>query len=107
MAPRTYWTAPVPSLSFVDGSAFTGTALADISPLPAKPMPLPEQGTTLRLRANLELTTASATPTLTLGFYWGGIAGVAVAAGAAIAVPAAITAGEVIMDYEGEFRILG
>jgi hypothetical protein len=104
---RTYWVAPVPAMGFVDGTPFTGTALADISPLPAKPMPVVEQGTVLRLRANLELTTASATPTLTLGFYWGGIAGVAVAAGAAIAVPAAITAGEVIAEYEGEFRVLG
>lgn len=107
MAPRTYWVAPVPPMNFSDGSAFTGLSLLDISPVPARPMPNPELGSVLRLRANFELTSGSATPTLTLGFYWGGIAGTAIASATGIAIPASVTAGPLIMEYEGEFRVLG
>ncbi len=109
MAARSYWDAPVPPLSFADGSPFTGTSvLTDISPGAVKPTPVPEQGSVLRLRAFFEITTTSATPTLTLGFYWGGAAAAApVAAAAGLAIPASVTAGPGVLEYEGEFRALG
>lgn len=106
---RSYWVAPVTPLTYTDGTAFTSaTTLTDISPAASRPTPVPELGTCLRLRAFCEVTTTSATPTLTLGFYWGGVAAAnPVASGAGLVMPASITAGELIIEYEGEFRALG
>lgn len=106
MAPRTYWVAPIPPMNFADGTPSTALSLTDITPTPNKPMPNPEQGSILRLRAHCEVTSTSTTPTLLLGFYWGGIGGVALATATALVMPI-VTSGPVIMEYEGEFRILG
>ncbi len=112
MGARTYWVAPVPPLGFADGAAFTGLSLLDVSPgalLTPRQVPalVPELGTTMRIRATGQYTSTSATPTLTLGVYWGGIAGVALASAAGLATSASGTAWPWIIEYEGEFRALG
>jgi hypothetical protein len=112
MGARTYWVAPVPPLNFASGTAFTGTSLLDISPgalLTPRQVPalVPELGTTMRVRATGQVTSTSATPTLVLGLYWGGIAGVPLASLAALAVTASFAAWPWILEYEGEFRALG
>ena len=112
MGARTYWVAPVPPLNFADGSAFTGLSLLDVSPgalLTPRQVPalVPELGTTIRVRAAGQYTSTSATPTLTLGVYWGGVAGVALASVAGLAASASGTAWPWWLEYEGEFRALG
>jgi hypothetical protein len=109
MGARSYWVAPVPPQNFADGTAFTGLTLQDISPTPARTIGafVPEQGTGLRLRAFGEYTSTSATPTLTLGFYWGGFGGVALAAATGVAISASAVAWPWMMEWEGEFRLLG
>jgi hypothetical protein len=113
MAARNYWVAPLPPLNYADGSPFTGLSLLDVSPVPPRTVGAapaqggPEQGTGLRLRAFGEYTSTSATPTLTLGFYWGGVAGIALAGAAGLAVSASAVAWPWYMEYEGEFRQLG
>jgi hypothetical protein len=107
--PRTYWNAPLPPLNFADGTPVTAITLTDASPAPQKifyPGQL-ELGTIVRLSARGEITTSSTANTLTLGFYYGGVAGVAIAAGAALAVPVSETAVQWWMEWEGEVRALG
>jgi hypothetical protein len=112
MGARTYWVAPVPPLNYADGSAFTGLSLLDVSPgalLTPRQVPalVPELGTTMRIKAHGQYTSTSATPTLTLGVYWGGVAGVALASAATLAASASGTAWPWLLEYEGEFRALG
>jgi len=110
MGARTYWSAPVPALGSTDGPSVTAAALTDASPT-ASPIILPadilEVGTTLRMHAFGTLNCTSATPTVVLGFYYGGTAGVALAVSAALAMSASETLWPWRLDYEGEIRAIG
>ena len=105
MADRVYWSAPWTPLGSADGPAVTALALADASPIPQKPVPGGlEIGSVIRLHAQFELTSTSATPTLSIGSI--GTA-TAVAVAAALAIGAAPTAWQGEIDWEGEVRALG
>jgi len=112
VAARTYWSAPVGPLTAADGTPVTAATLTDATSnvlFLGKTIPagMLEQGSVLRLRARGELTIGSTADTLTLGFYYGGIAGAAIAAGAALAVVVSETAVPWWMEYEGEIRTTG
>lgn len=112
--PGTLWAAPVPPLSIADGTANATATPADLSPggavigtaktvYPGMINP----GTILRLRAAGEYTTGTTANPLSLGFYWGGVAGTAIAANTALASVASVTAVAWWIEWEGEFRALG
>jgi hypothetical protein len=109
MGARTYWCAPLPPMVAADSTAFTGTALADvvIAPTTNVPADLLEIGTRVRLYAAGQYTSTSATPTLGIGFYYGGIAGVELGAAAALPILSTATAWPFIMEYQGVIRTLG
>ena len=110
----TLWRFPAMPLVAAAGTAVTAAALTSglggISELPALP-PIDVPGSKLTIEADLEVTSTSATPTLTLGFYIG-TGGQAIGSKTAIAVSAALpisasaTAWAVHMRYVGTFRTL-
>jgi hypothetical protein len=110
MGARSYWCAPLPPLVAADSTAFTGTSPADvvIAPTTNVPPDLLEIGTRVRLWAAGEYTSTSATPTLGIGFYYGGASGgVALANATALPITATATAWPWIMDYQGVIRTTG
>lgn len=110
MGARSYWSRPVPGFPIADGPSVTAAALTDGSPT-ADPIILPsdilEKGSRLIIDAEGELTSTSATPTVVLGFYYGGTAGVALAVTAALAISATETAWPWWIHYEGKIRATG
>jgi hypothetical protein len=112
--PGSLWSGPVPPLSIADGTANATASAADLSPGGATggagktiyPGML-QPGTIMRLCARGEYTTGTTANPLSLGFYWGGTAGTAIAANTALASVASLTAAPWWMAYEGEFRALG
>jgi len=111
--PSQYWCKPATPMTAADGPAVTAAALTDASPVTQKTVPVAEflTGTTIRMRASGEYSTASATPTLTLGFYWGTVGSIGsatvIASGPAMTIAAAATSWPWEMDWEGEVRALG
>lgn len=106
---RQYWTAPLPPFHTADGAAHANSvALTDISPTPPIVLPanLLEAGSEIELEAHGQFSTTG-TPTLLLGFYYGGIAGIALAASAAITTGSAAAAWPWMMRYRGVVRALG
>jgi hypothetical protein len=105
---RQYWTSPVPPFNTADGTAVANsTTLTDASAAPQITLPAGqlEIGTEIEVEAFGTFST-TATPTLLLGFYYGGVAGVALAASAAITTGTA-TNWPVIMSYRGVVRAVG
>jgi hypothetical protein len=85
----TGWNAPVYPLSSAAGSAVTAAALtAAYSPAPVIGGGQLNPGTRLIFEADLEMTSSSATPTLTLGFYIGAVGGAIGSATLIAATPA-------------------
>lgn len=106
---RQYWVSPIPPLHNAAGSALnTSTTLTDISPTPNITLPanILEIGSTIRLRACGFFSNTS-TPTLLLGFYYGGVAGSALAASSAITTTTGATAWPWILEYQGRVRAVG
>ena len=106
------WSYPCQPFDTAAGTAVTATTLTAATPSPppvSPPIQLP--GTSIRITANGEYTSTSATPTLTLGFY---VAPEATAIGSATAIctspalviSASATAWQFSMKYEGTFRSL-
>lgn len=109
---RQYWLAPVPPFHNADGTALaTSVTLTDISPgtsttgvvLPANTL---EVGSEVNLYA-YGFFSNTATPTLLLGFYYGAVAGAALAASGAITTVTAATAWPWMMEYRGRVRSIG
>jgi len=104
-----YWVQPIPPFHIADGAPYnTSVALTDVSPLPAKALP----ANYLVIGSEIELVawftfTAVATPTLLVGFYYGGIAGVPLCATAATTLTTTATAWSGIMRYHGKVRAIG
>jgi hypothetical protein len=105
---RAYYVAPIPPLHTLDGAAFnTFTTYQDISPAPAIKVPANflEQGTQLRLQAQGEFSN-TATPTLSLGFFWG-TAAVPLGQSNAITTTTGATSWPWELKWEGRVRLIG
>lgn len=106
---RQYWDGPIPPIHLTSGAALaSSTTLTDVSPTPTNKLPANflEPGTEVELYAAGEFSNTG-TPTLLLGFYLGGVAGVALAASAAIATATGITAVPWQLKYRGTVRSVG
>lgn len=99
------------------GTAVTAAALTSGLvgvALPEVPGGIIQPGARLVLQANLEITSTSAIPTASLGFYFGQVTGSAIAIGSetllgaatGIAISATATGWAAIMRYDGTFRAL-
>jgi len=112
--PQFPWAAPVGPLSSADGPPNTTAALADISPgglvIGAAKTIYPgmlSPGTVIRLRARGEATQGTTANTLSIGFYWGGVAGTAIAAITGVTVAVSAAAWPWWLEWEGEVRATG
>jgi hypothetical protein len=106
---RQYWVAPIPPFHTADGAAYnTSVTLTDVSPAPAITLPANflEQGSEIELEACGQFSNTG-TPTLLLGFYHGGVAGVALAASSAITTTTGAAAWPWIIRYRGVVRAVG
>jgi hypothetical protein len=110
MGARSYWSRPLPGFPIADGPSVTAAALTDASPT-ADPIIVPadllEKGTRVILDAQGSLNCTSATPTVVLGFYFGGTGGIALAVSAALAMSASETLWPWALHYEGRIRLTG
>jgi hypothetical protein len=97
----------------VAGTAVTAAALTAGTPVPPPIIPggalVP--GSRLRIEADLEMTSSSATPTLTIGFYIGAVGGAIGSAtvlvvSAANALSASAAAWPITLRYKGTIRTL-
>lgn len=107
--PRQYWGAPLPPLHIVSGAAYnTSTTITDVSAAPQKQLAAMqlEQGVELELNA-AGFFSNTGTPTLVLGFYYGGVAGVAIAASSAVTTASGVTGVPWMMYYRGRIRATG
>jgi hypothetical protein len=105
---RTLYVAPVPPLNILAGTAYnTSVTLTDVSPAPQIVLPanLLDNGMVLRLTAFGTFSTTG-TPTLLTGFYYGAVAGTALAATSAITTGTA-TNWPFRLEYEGRVRTTG
>src|SRR5690242_14752783 len=105
---RQYWVAPIPPFHVADGTALANsTTLTDISPTPPVVIPanMLEIGSEIELRGHGQFST-TATPTLLVGFYYGAVAGAALAASAATTTGTA-TAWPWMLEYRGVVRAVG
>jgi hypothetical protein len=107
---RQYWVSPIPPLATADGTALaSSTTLTDISsgtPQCTVPANQLEVGTEIDLLAYGQFSTTG-TPTLLLGFYYGGVAGSAIAASSAVTTGSAAAAWPFILRYSGVVRSTG
>lgn len=107
---RQYWGAPLPPLHVVDGASYnTSVTLTDVSAAPQKQLAAMqlEQGTELELNA-AGFFSNTGTPTLLLGFYYGGVGtGVPLAASSAIPTASGVTGVPWTLYYRGRIRTVG
>jgi hypothetical protein len=106
---RQSWVSPVGPFAIgpdVAQNTFTTLKDIDIAPHPTLPANSLEEGSELELQASGEFSTTG-TPTLLLGFYLGGTAGVALAASAAITTGSAAAAWPWVMHWRGVVRTIG
>lgn len=105
---RQYWVAPVPPFSTTDGSINTFTAATDASAAPQITIPANflEVGMTLRISAEGNWS-STLTPTYTWGFYYGGVAGIALAIGPAATTASGAASNPWMMDWWGRVRTVG
>jgi hypothetical protein len=107
-----FWSAPPTPLHGNLGVAVTAAALTTSAPAPLPQIPggTIDPGTFLDVEADLEMTCTSATPTLTLGLYIGGI-GSAIGAKTLIAgwtspvLSASAAAWPIKFRYKGRFTV--
>jgi hypothetical protein len=103
------WVAPVGPYHNLDGTALANSAaLTDVSPAPSIILP----GNTLDIGGEIELWASgqfsnTGTPTLVLGFYYGGIAGVALAATSALTTTTGATSWPWQLYWRGTVRAIG
>ena len=107
------WSYPVQPQSPVAGVAVTAAALTAGTPVPPPIIPGGTliNGSRLFLEADLEMTSSSATPTLTLGFYIGAVGGAIGSAtvlvvSAANALSASAAAWPITLRNKGTIRTL-
>jgi hypothetical protein len=106
---RTLYVAPVPPLNILAGTAYnTSITLTDVSPAPQIVLPANQldNGMMIRLTA-FGTFSNTGTPTLLLGFYYGGVAGTALAATSAITTTTGATNWPWRLEWEGRVRSTG
>jgi len=105
---RTLYVAPVPPLNTGTGTVANTASITDASPAPQIILPanLLDVGQILRLKAFGVLSTTG-TPTIILGFYYGAVAGTALAASAAITTGSGVANVPWEIEYEGRVRSTG
>jgi hypothetical protein len=109
---RQYWLAPIPPFHNADGTALnTSVTLTDITPGTATtgvviPSNTLEIGSEIQLHAYGFFSNTS-TPTLLLGFYYGGVAGAALAATSAITTTTGASSWAWQLEYRGRVRAIG
>lgn len=107
---RQYWRMPVPPFHTADGAAYnTSVTLTDVSPTPSVTLPgytLLEPGMEMFVEAWGNFSTTG-TPTLLLGIYYGGVAGLALAASSAITTGTTAASWPFHLEYHGVVRAVG
>lgn len=105
---RQYWVAPVPPFTTADAQLATFTTLADVPLVPQVTIPANflEVGMTLRISAQGNWS-STGTPTFQWGFYYGGVAGAALAAGPAATTASGAASNPWSMEYWGRIRAVG
>jgi hypothetical protein len=111
----TIWTYPPAQggLARAAGTAVTAAALTAGTPTPPPILPMINlPGTKLLVEADLEMTSTSATPTLTIGFYLGAVGGAIGSAtvlvvSAANALSASAAAWPIKLRWRGRFNDIG
>jgi hypothetical protein len=106
---RQYWWASIPPFATADGTALaTSTTLTDISPAPQIVLPANtlEAGMKVIIEAQCPFSN-TATPTLLVGFYYGGVAGAALAASSAITTTTGAASWPIMLRYRGTVRSVG
>jgi len=107
--PAQWWAAPQPPLHVASGTSYnTSVTLTDVSRAPQKQFAAAQltEGTELELVAQ-GFFSNTGTPTLLLGFYYGGVAGVALGATSAITTTTTLTGVPWIMRWSGRVRSTG
>lgn len=106
---RQYWEASYPPFYVAAGTALaSSTSLTDVNPVPNKVIPANflEIGSMLEMHAYGTFSNTG-TPTLLLGFYYGAVAGTALAATSAITTTTGATNWQWVAHWEGEVRSVG
>lgn len=104
-----YFVSPIGPFHNASGTSYnTSVTLTDVSTAPQVTLP----GMSLGIGAELELNAAgffsnTGTPTLLLGFYYGGVAGVALAASTAITTTTGAASWPWQLYYRGVVRSIG
>jgi len=104
---RQYWVAPIGPFTITDAANNTFTTLRDITQAPQITIPAHtlELGSEIDLQASGEVSSTGAC-TYTFGFYYGAVAGVALAASTAQTVTTGV-AWPWIMRWRGVVRAIG
>lgn len=109
---RQYWSSPLGPLQAADGTAYaSSTTITDVSPggtagailIPGGSLDL---GTIVKMGASFTASNTG-TPTLLVGFYYGGVAGTALAASTAITTTTAMTNWRWEIYLEGVVQVVG
>src|SRR5438128_1116808 len=106
---RQFFVTPVEPLHSAGGLSYnTSVTLTDVSTLPQ----ITIGGYTLTIGTKVRARAAgffsnTGTPTLLLGFYYGGVAGLALAASSAITTTTGAASWPFIMEYSGTVRTIG
>jgi hypothetical protein len=110
-----YWMNLLPQFPVANGTALANTTtLTDISPGAAVAGNVVDTrtvvltpGTKIHLKASGFFSTTTGPPNILLGFYYGGVAGVALAASSAFATTASLTNVQWAMEYWGTIFTTG
>lgn len=107
--PATYWEQTLPPYYSAAGAAYASSStITDVNPTPNFILP----ANTLQIGSKIELEafgtfSNTGTPTLVLGFYYGAVAGTALAATSAVTTTTAATNWQWQLRYSGTVRSLG
>lgn len=103
------WVNPIPPFHAFGGTPYnTSITITDVSPAPQLLVPAMyfQVGNIIELNAAGEFSNTG-TPNLTLGFYYGGVAGAALAATSAVTTTTGATAWPWQLWYQGRIRSVG
>ena len=107
--PNQFWVATQPPYLTADGTALaSSTTKTDVSAAPQLAIPANylQLGTRFRLEADLTFSTTG-TPTLLLGFYYGGVAGTALAESSAITTGSGAASWSARLRWSGKWTAVG